>query len=63
MEKLIFTKLDPAQDVLSERVTIRITPQMKADFESLAAATNRDVASCYRMALEWALERIEIEEE
>lgn len=63
MEKFRIKKLNANKEVLSERLYIRVAPALMNELEEVAALTNRTVAEVGRMALEWALERIEIEEE
>ncbi|MCM1556792.1 MAG: hypothetical protein NC087_04580 [Anaeroplasma bactoclasticum] len=60
MEKLIIKQLDPKCEVYSERIATRITPTMKEDLARVAAETNRTVDGIVRIALGWALERIEV---
>lgn len=60
MEKLIIKQLNQNSEVCSERLCLRLTPAMKADIDEIAAETNRPAPDVVRIALAWALERIEV---
>lgn len=62
MDKFRIKKLNANKEVLSEKLYIRVSPALMNEIEEIAQMTNRSVAEVGRMALEWALERIEIEE-
>lgn len=60
MDKLYIKQLNEDSEVFSERLALRLTPAMKKDLENIAKETNRMVPDVVRIALTWALERIEI---
>lgn len=60
MEKLFIKQLNKENEVFAERISPRITPAMKQDITRIATETNRNENDVVRIALGWALERIEI---
>ncbi|MCM1556894.1 MAG: hypothetical protein NC087_05095 [Anaeroplasma bactoclasticum] len=61
-EVFVIKKLDTIKDVCSEKLTARITPELKEKVVAASNGANRTISNIVKLCLEWALDRMVIEE-
>lgn len=61
-EQFLITKLDKETEACTEKLTARIPPALKKKIVDASERSNRTISDIVKRCLEWAMERIVIEE-